>query len=77
MGICDTPQGSSTRRGDQPITDPAAAIIAPLPQKDCADVPPAVAHRPQNGDLFNLREHGHCKDMKNSEAGQQNDERNR
>ena len=72
MGICDTPQVINAP-SRQPMTDPAAAINAPC-QRKIALISLRLAHRPQNGDLFNLREHGHRKDIENSEAGQQNNE---
>src|ERR1700730_9148381 len=45
-----------------------------LPQKNRADVDSPIAHRPQNCDLFYLREHRHGQDVENPETGEQNNQ---
>ena len=47
-----------------------------LPQKDRADIDPAVTHRTQNGDLLYFRQHRHRQHIENTETGEQDDKRN-
>src|SRR4029453_1719864 len=47
-----------------------------LPQKDRADIDPAITHRSQNRDLLNLGQHRHREHIENSKSGEQDDERN-
>ena len=46
-----------------------------LPKENCADVVPPISHRAQDRDLLHLRKHRHGEDVKDGEAGEQNDER--
>ena len=47
-----------------------------LPEKNRADVAPAVTDRAQDRDLLDFRKHGHGEDIKNAETGEQNNQRN-
>jgi hypothetical protein len=47
-----------------------------LPQENGGNVDAPVPHGTQDGDLLDFRQHRHCKDIKNAEASEQDDQRN-
>src|SRR4030095_12156914 len=49
----------------------------PLPEKNRADVQPAITDRTQDRDLLDFRKHGHGEHIENAEAGEQNYQRDR
>ena len=51
--------------------------VRPATEKSHGNIDAAITHRTQNRDLLYLREDRHREDIENSEASQQNDERNR
>ena len=48
-----------------------------LPEKNRADVAPAVTHRAQDRDLLDLRKHRHGEDVEDAETGKENNQRDR
>ena len=73
--MCDTPHviNAPSKTTEQ---RPGRSDQCALPQENRGNVDAPVPHRTQNRDLLYFREHRHRKDIKNTEAGQQDDKRN-